>query len=92
MTDNEKIVEVIDAEEMIKQEIRVNEREDHVEFLKNLPAKIERVNFDDPNSILEYGNKPKQAISDLLLHTAGLSIDEGRSTLTSEMVIQTIHI
>ena len=86
MTDNEKIVEVIDAEEMIKQEIRVNEREDHVEFLKNLPAKIERVNFDDPNSILEYGNKPKQAISDLLVHTAGLSIDEGRSTLTSEMV------
>ena len=86
MTDNEKIVEVIDAEEKIQQEIRVNEREDHVEFLKNLPAKIERVNFDDPNSILEYGNKPKQAISDLLVNTAGLSIDEGRSTLTSEMV------
>lgn len=86
MKDNEKIVEVIDAEEKIKQEIRVSEREDHIEFLKNLPAEIKRVDFDDPRSIMEYGHDAKQAISDLLIHTAGLSINEGRSTLTSDMV------
>ena len=86
MKDNKKIVEVIDAEEKIQQEIRVSEREDHIEFLKNLPAEIKRVDFDDPRSIMEYGHDAKQAISDLLIHTAGLSINEGRSTLTSDMV------
>ena len=79
MKDNEKFIEVKDAKEL-------SVRDTHLAVLNNLPANFKRVDFNDPRSIMEYGHDDKQAISDILINTAGFSIKKGRNLLTNEMV------
>ena len=79
MKDNEKFIEVKDAKEL-------SVRDTHMAVLNSLPADFKRVDFEDPRSIMEYGHDDKQAISDILINTAGFSIKKGRNLLTDEMV------
>ncbi len=61
-------------------------RDAHLAVLDNLPTGFERVDFDDPQSILYYGHDDKQAISDILVNTAGLSIKQGKQSLSDSMI------
>ena len=81
MRDNEKFVNVNaqDAKEL-------SVRDAHLAVLDNLPKGFERVDFENPESILYYGHDDKQAISDILINTAGLSINEAKYSLSDEMI------
>ena len=61
-------------------------RDAHLAVIDNLPEGFERVDFDNPESILYYGHDDKQAISDILTSTAGLSIKQGRLSLSDDMI------
>lgn len=61
-------------------------RDAHLAVLDNLPTGFERVDFDNPQSILYYGHDDKQAISDILVNTAGLSIKQGKQSLSDSMI------
>ena len=53
-------------------------RDAYLAVIDNLPNGFERVDFENPQSILYYGHDDKQAISDILTSTAGLSIKQGK--------------
>ena len=61
-------------------------RDAHLAVIDNLPKGFERVDFDNPESILYYGHDDKQAISDILTNTAGLSIKQGKQALSEDMI------
>ena len=61
-------------------------RDAHLAVIDNLPEGFMRVNFDNPESILYYGHDDKQAISDILTNTAGLSIKQGKQALSEDMI------
>lgn len=61
-------------------------RDAHLAVIDNLPEGFERVDFENPESILYYGHDDKQAISDILTSTAGLSIKQGRLSLSDDMI------
>ncbi len=61
-------------------------RDAHLAVIDNLPEGFERVDFDNPESILYYGHDDKQAISDILVSTAGLSIKQGKLSLSDDMI------
>lgn len=61
-------------------------RDAHLAVIDNLPKGFERVDFENPESILYYGHDDKQAISDILTNTAGLSIKQGRLSLSDDMI------
>ena len=61
-------------------------RDAHLAVIDNLPKGFERVDFDNPESILYYGHDDKQAISDILTNTAGLSIKEAQFSLSDDMI------
>ena len=79
MKDNGKFIEVKDSKEL-------SVKDAHLAVISSLPADFKRVDFDNPRSIMEYGHDDKQAISDILINTAGFSIKQGRNLLTDEMV------
>ena len=81
MRDNEKFVNVNaqDAKEL-------SVRDAHLAVIDNLPKGFERVDFENPESILYYGHDDKQAISDILINTAGLSIKQGKLALSDDMI------
>ena len=61
-------------------------RDAHLAVIDNLPDGFERVDFDNPESILYYGHDDKQAISDILVSTAGLSIKQAQYSLSDEKI------
>ena len=61
-------------------------RDAHLAVIDSLPKGFERVDFENPESILYYGHDDKQAISDILTSTAGLSIKQGRLSLSDDMI------
>ena len=61
-------------------------RDAHLAVIDNLPSDFERVDFENPESILYYGHDDKQAISDILINTAGLSIKQGKLALSDDMI------
>ena len=61
-------------------------RDAHLAVIDNLPEGFMRVDFDNPESILYYGHDDKQAISDILTNTAGLSIKQGKQALSEDMI------
>ena len=61
-------------------------RDAHLAVIDNLPSDFERVDFENPESILYYGHDDKQAISDILVNTAGLSIKQGKLALSDDMI------
>lgn len=61
-------------------------RDAHLAVLDNLPKEFERVDFENPESILYYGHDDKQAISDILINTAGLSIKQNQYALSDDMI------
>lgn len=79
MKNNEKFINVNDAKEL-------SVRDAHLAVIDNLPEGFERVDFDNPESILYYGHDDKQAISDILTSTAGLSIKQGNLSLSDDMI------
>lgn len=81
MKNNEKFINV-NAEGA--KELSV--RNAHLAVIDNLPEGFERVDFDNPESILYYGHDDKQSISDILTSTAGLSIKQGNLSLSDDMI------
>lgn len=79
MKNNEKFINVNDAKEL-------SVRDAHLAVIDNLPEGFERVDFDNPESILYYGHDDKQSISDILTSTAGLSIKQGNLSLSDDMI------
>lgn len=79
MENKDKFIEVKEAKEL-------SVKEEHLAVLSSLPADFKRVDFDDPRSIMQYGHDDKEAISNILINTAGMSIKKGRNVLTNEMV------
>lgn len=69
-----------------------NEQENNAISLEQLTTKynIERVDFDDPGSIITYGNKPKDDISNILISTSKMNIKEAEKKLDDIMVTK-IH-
>ena len=69
-----------------------NEQENNIISLEQLTTKynIERVDFDDPGSIITYGNKPKDDISNILISTSKMNIKEAEKKLDDTMVTK-IH-
>ena len=61
-------------------------RDAHLAVIDNLPDEFERVDFENPESILYYGHDDKQAISDILVSTAGLSIKQAQYSLSDEKI------
>lgn len=61
-------------------------RDAHLAVIDNLPDGFERVDFENPESILYYGHDDKQAISDILVSTAGLSIKQAQYSLSDEKI------
>ena len=81
MRDNEKIVNV-----NVENTKELSVRDAHLAVIDNLPKGFERVDFENPESILYYGHDDKQAISDILVNTAGLSIKQGKLALSDDMI------
>ena len=61
-------------------------RDAHLAVIDNLPEGFERVDFENPESILYYGHDDKQAISNILVSTAGLSIKQAQYSLSDEKI------
>ncbi len=78
MKENEKMINV-EAHEL-------SVRDEHLAVIENLPEGFVRVDFDNPNSIMNYGHDDKEAISDILVSTAGLSVKQGRLALSDDMI------
>ena len=81
MKENEKIVNV--SAENVKE---LSVRDAHLAVIDSLPEGFVRVDFNEPNSIMNYGHDDKEAISDILISTAGLSVQQGRLALSDEMI------
>ena len=51
---------------------------------------IERVDFDNPSSIISYGNDPKEAVSNILISASKMNIKEAEKQLDETMITK-IH-
>lgn len=79
LKDNNEIIQSKDIKDL---EVKKN----HLEVIKNLPSGFVRVDFNNPESILYYGHDDKEAISNILVNTAKLSIKQGNKVLSDEMI------